>query len=51
MHVGGGDRDPVDQGFLQVEIVPIRVSGWRGPLVDLEQVDTVPGNVFFGESA
>jgi hypothetical protein len=34
-----------------VEKVPFRISGRRDPLVDLEQVDTLPGNVFFGESA
>ena len=51
MDVGGGDGDAIDQGFLQVEVVALRVSGRRDPFVDLEQVNALPGDVLPGESA
>ena len=50
MDVGGGDGDATDQGFLQVEVVALRVSGRRDPFVDLEQVNALPGDVLPGES-
>ena len=51
MDVGGGDRDAIDQGFLQMGIVPFRISGRRDTFIGLEQVDAVPGDVFPGEYA
>src|SRR5260221_6122230 len=47
----GRQRDMLEQAFAQMGKIAIRMSGWSDPFVDLYNVNLIPRDILFGQSA